>query len=95
MIHSVLWGIAPLITKNGFRYFINFLDNYSQFNWIYPLKTKNEALQVFKQFKNMAKKKQFNSNVKILHTDSGGEFQSFSHFLKEHGIIQLLTCPYT
>lgn len=56
LVHSDLWGPAPLTSNQGFKYYINFLDDFSRFSWIYPLKTKDEALLVFKQFKLMAEK---------------------------------------
>ena len=52
LIHSDLWGPAPITSRNGFRYYVNFVDQYSRFTWFYLLKTKNELLSVFQHFKN-------------------------------------------
>lgn len=73
IIHIDLWGPAPLISKQGFKYYVNFLDDYNRFNWIYPLKTKDESLSSFKQFK-LVVEKQLGLPIKTVHTDSGGEF---------------------
>lgn len=94
LIHTDLWGPAPIPSKQGFRYYINFLDDFSRFSWVYPLKYKSEALAIFKQFKIMAEK-QFDLPIKIIHSDSGGEFISFDPYLREQGIIHQLTCPHT
>lgn len=94
LIHSDLWGPAPISSRQGFKYYINFLDDYSRFSWVFPLKTKNEALGIFKQFKLLVEK-QFEESIKTLHTDSGGEFIAFAPFLKEQGITHIFTCPYT
>lgn len=94
LIHSNLWGPASIHSRQGFKYYINFLDDYNRFSWIYPLKTKDEALPIFKQFKLMVEK-QFELPIKTLHTDFGGEFVAFTSFLKEQGITHLFTCPYT
>lgn len=49
---------------------------------------------MFIQFKIMAEK-QFNTSIKIVHSDSGGEYQAFNSFLKQNGILHYLACPYT
>lgn len=56
ILHADLWGPAPLLSKQGFKYYLNFLDDHSRFSWIFPLKTKNEVIHVFKQFKLQAEK---------------------------------------
>lgn len=66
LIHSDLWGPAPVISKHGFRYYINFLDGFSRYSWVYPLQNKSDALSIFKQFKTMVEK-QFNNHIKCLY----------------------------
>lgn len=58
------------------------------------MKSKGEVEQVFKQFKVMAEN-QFDTKLKILQSDWGGEFQGLSKFLQEYGIIHRVSCPYT
>lgn len=94
IIHTDLWGPAHTISKHGFRYYILFLGDFSRYSRIYPLKQKSDALSSFINFKNMAEK-QFNTSIKIIHNDSGGEYQAFNNFLKQQGIIHYLTCSYT
>lgn len=93
-MHSDIWDPAPLLSKQGFIYYIIFVDDQTRYTWIYPLKAKNEALSTFIQFKNQAEK-QFERNIKTLHTDSGTEFKMFQNFVKKNGIVHLFTCPYT
>ncbi|KAK9224840.1 hypothetical protein WN943_009878 [Citrus x changshan-huyou] len=47
LIHTNLWGPAPITSLNGYKYYISFIDDYSRYTWIYPLKTKSQALSVF------------------------------------------------
>lgn len=94
LIHTDLWGPAPIHSKQGFKYYINFLDDFSRFNWIYPLKSKSESLPIFKQFKLLVKK-QFNLPIKTIHSDSGREFIAFNSFLKEQGISHQFTFSHT
>lgn len=65
---------------------MSFVDPYSQFTWIYFLKTKAKALTTFQQFKSMVEL-QHGYPIKALHPDWGGEFRPFTNFLKDHGII--------
>lgn len=94
IIHTDIWGLAPIQSKNGSRYYIIFLDDFSIYLWLYPPKNKSEALQTFIQFKTMIKK-QLEIRIKKLHSDSGGEYKAFAKFLNVNGITHLFTCPYT
>ena len=60
--------------------YITFVDAFSRFTWIYLLKSKAENFTVFQKFKAMAEL-QFNSKIKNLQTDWGGEFRPLAPFL--------------
>lgn len=47
LISMDLWDLAPILSSNGFRYYINFVDHYSQYTWVVLLKTKSKALTTF------------------------------------------------
>lgn len=51
LIHTDLWGLALVTSTVGKKIYVAFLDDFSRHTWLYPLKTKGEALQVFLQFK--------------------------------------------
>ncbi|GJU00424.1 zinc finger, CCHC-type containing protein [Tanacetum coccineum] len=51
LIHGDLCGPVSPPTPSGNRYFMLLVDDYSRVMWVYLLKTKDEALQVFKNFK--------------------------------------------
>jgi histone deacetylase 1/2 len=78
----------------GYSYYISFVDAFSKFTWIYLLKSKFDALIVFKQFKAMVEL-QLGHPLKVLHTDWGGEFRPFTTYLIELGVIHRLICPHT
>lgn len=50
-IHSDIWGLTPILSKQILKYYIIFLEDHTWYTWIYPLKQKNEALSAFIQFK--------------------------------------------
>ena len=68
LIHIDLWGPSPTISRNGYKYYISFIDDYSRYTWIYPLKPKSEAFEVFKLFK-IQVENQFNTQIKMLQSD--------------------------
>uniref|UniRef100_A0A803Q5I3 GAG-pre-integrase domain-containing protein n=1 Tax=Cannabis sativa TaxID=3483 RepID=A0A803Q5I3_CANSA len=51
LLHSDLWGPAPINSANGYRYYISFVDAYSRYTWLYLLRTRDEALPTFTKFK--------------------------------------------
>ncbi|KAK9151758.1 hypothetical protein Syun_010067 [Stephania yunnanensis] len=94
LIHTDVWGPSPVTSHDGFNYYIVFVDDWSRFTWIFPLKNKSDALQAFKVFKSRVEN-QFNAKIKCLQSDWGGEFRSFILFLEEQGIFFQHPCPYT
>lgn len=69
------------------------MDSFTIYTWIYLLDTKLEAMQAFKLFL-MFFKTQFNTTIKVVQSDNGGEFRPFTNFLNELGISHRLTYPY-
>ena len=56
ILHTDLWGPASVISSQGYIYYMSFVDDFTRFTWIFPLKTKSEILSVFKIFKNQIEK---------------------------------------
>ncbi|KAL5753703.1 hypothetical protein ACOSP7_021923 [Xanthoceras sorbifolium] len=94
IVHTDIWGPAPMLSNEGHRYYISFIDLYTRFTWIYSLKLKYEAFTVFQQFHQMIKV-QFNAKIKCIQTDMGGEYKPFITYLKNSGILLRFSCPYT
>ena len=34
LIHSDVWGLSPITTQGGSRYFVIFVDDFSRYTWI-------------------------------------------------------------
>jgi len=95
-IHCDLWGPAPVTSAQGFQYYVIFIDNYSRFTWIYPLKLKSDFFSVFVLFQQLVEN-QYQHKIAMFHCDGGGEFVSnkFVAHLASCGIKQLISCPHT
>ncbi|KAJ9537125.1 hypothetical protein OSB04_029858 [Centaurea solstitialis] len=95
LIHSDLWT-SPVISLSGFKYYVLFLDDFSHFLWVFPLRAKSEVFDVFKTFRAYVLN-QFKTDIQLFQCDNGREFnnQSFLDFFKTHGIKIRFSCPYT
>lgn len=49
IIHSDVWA-SPLQSHSGIKYYAIFLDQYSHFVWVYPLRYKSEVYSKFLHF---------------------------------------------
>jgi hypothetical protein len=84
------------VSSEGYKYFITFVDDFSRYLTVYPMKNKSDALDKFKEFLAEAER-QTGNKLKILRTDGGGEYFSsdFSNYLKSLGILHEKTNPRT
>ena len=71
IVHSDLCGYMQTPSIGNNLYFITFIDDYSRKTWVYFLKHKSEAFEVFKQFKVMVENKS-EHYIKTLRIDRGG-----------------------
>ncbi|KAL5563628.1 hypothetical protein UlMin_033375 [Ulmus minor] len=94
LIHTDVWGPAPIQSTSGFRYYMHFLDDHSRYTWIFPLKFKSEAFSTFLQFKTLVEN-QFERKIKCVQSDMGGEYRKFSEFVKQNGVTFRHPCPHT
>ena len=96
LIYSNVWGPFPVASIGGSRYFVVFIDDYSRYNWIFPIKSRSEILPIYSNFAKMVETqfskriKTFRSNHALKYTQYA--FQALLHF---YGTIHHLTCPST
>ena len=82
-------------TRGGKKYFITFIDDCTRFCYVYLLRGKDEAIEVFKHYKNEVEN-QLGKIIKAIRSDRGGEYESpFMEFYSEHGIIHQTIAPYS
>ncbi|GJR73215.1 putative RNA-directed DNA polymerase [Tanacetum coccineum] len=96
LIHLDLWGPYKVTSREGFRYFLTVVDDFSRGVWLYLLKTKDEVCNMFKSFHSLLLT-QFNCKIKSVRSDNGTEFvnNNMDMFFNHNGIIHQTTCPYT
>lgn len=95
LIHSDICDLKFLQTRGGKKYFITFIDDATRYCYVYLLRSKDEALEMFKNYKNEVEN-QLGRKIKIIRSDRGGEYEApFAEFCSQHGIIHQTTAPYS
>ena len=56
LVHTDVYGLFDVQTKDGYSYFIIFTDNLSWYGYMYLIKHKSQAFKKFKKFKNKVEK---------------------------------------
>lgn len=64
-IHSDVWGPSPVVSLEGFRYYMSFVDEATTFVWIFPLMNKSKVFAAFVRFFAYVVN-QFNTQIKVL-----------------------------
>ena len=75
LIHSDVWGPAPVIGGQSFRYYVIFVDDCTRMTWIYFLQNKDEVYGRFTAFYAMIQT-QFQKSIQIVTSDNGGEYMN-------------------
>ena len=88
LIHSNLWGPAPIMSLGRKFYFISFTNDSSRYSWICYLRKKSDVFQNFKAWHKEAKR-QTGWKLRVFHSDNGGKYITLEWelYMKEHGIV--------
>uniref|UniRef100_A0A2S2P5G9 Copia protein n=1 Tax=Schizaphis graminum TaxID=13262 RepID=A0A2S2P5G9_SCHGA len=99
--YRCLWSYITLSphTWDGNKYFVNFLDDYSDYTHffvVFLISSKNKVHECFKVYEAMTTTR-FNNIIVCLRCDNGGEYVSQNQqiFCQEKGIQLEFTVPYT
>jgi hypothetical protein len=68
LVHCDIWGPSPTVTTSGYWYYIIFVDDYSRYCWLYPMKRRSDSFAYFTTFKNMGEN-QFHQRLKLFQCD--------------------------
>lgn len=86
LVFADIWDPAPLLSSQGFRYNVNFVDAKSNFNWAFPLQYKSQVEETFKKFKRLVEA-QCGYSIKSFQSDNALEFKKMAPMLESFGII--------
>ena len=94
LVHSDLAGPINPVAKDGFKYSLYFVDDYSGVIFVYFLKQKSDTLEATEQF--LADTAPI-GKVKCIRSDNGGEFvdQKYKSFLRQNKIKHETCAPYS
>jgi transposase InsO family protein len=94
-IHSDLKSF-PVVSYHKYKYFINFIDDYTSYAWVVLLREKLAAITALKQFMALVKT-QYSTDIKEWMSDARGEYKSdtFLKTLKDAGIKILQSALHT
>ncbi|KAK1441497.1 hypothetical protein QVD17_07436 [Tagetes erecta] len=93
LLYSDVWGPVEQ-SIDGFTYYVVFVDYYSKYVWLYPIKRKSDVSIIFPQFKLLVEKF-FQTQIISIFTDNGGEYIGLLPFLQSMGISHYTTPPHT
>ncbi|KAJ4769263.1 hypothetical protein LUZ62_053520 [Rhynchospora pubera] len=92
VVHSDLWGPAPVLSHKGHRYYVHFTDDFTKFSWIYTCASKSEVSVLFAHFKAKVENL-LAAKIKTLQCDGGSEYKPLMTQYPE--ITFSVSCPYT
>ena len=95
LIHSDVWRPSPVASIGRSRYFVVFIDNYSRYSWIFPMKSRYE-LPIYSNIAKMVET-QFFKHIKTFRSNNAFEYTqyAFQALLHSYGTVHHLTCPCT
>lgn len=53
IIYLDVWRPLPISSMNGELYFVLFIDGFSKFIWLFPIKHKSDVYSIFMNFQKM------------------------------------------
>nr|XP_043624691.1 uncharacterized protein LOC122596185 [Erigeron canadensis] len=73
LVHLDLWGPYRVTSRDGYKYFLTIVDDFSRAVWVFLLKSKDEVYENIVNFVSLIKN-QFDKNIKCFRSDNGTEF---------------------
>ena len=93
LLYFDVW-ISPVVSYDGYKYYVIFVDHFTCYIWLYHLKQKSDVHDIFICFKALVEK-HFERSIITFYKDNGGEYISLKSFLATSGISHLTTPPHT
>ena len=93
ILFSDVWT-SPTTLVDGYKYYVLFVDHYTRYTWLYPLKAKSQVATIFPILKQLVENR-FKRKIVTLYSDNGGEFVALKNFLGTYGMSHLTSPPHT
>jgi len=71
-----------------------FVDHFTRYTWLYPLKSKIDVASIFPQFHTKVETL-FSHKVKSIYTNGVTEYMKLKLYFNSHGISHYISPPYT
>ena len=96
LIHTDIWGPAPVHNTLGARWMVIFVDDHTRFTWAYLLKHKSELSTIIPQFYSLIQTK-FSTSIRCFRSDNAKDYvnTTLTTFFQTNGIIHETSCLYT
>ena len=93
LVYSDVWT-SPILSIDGFKYYVIFVDHFTHYIWFYPLRNKSDVKHIFIRWKSLVETR-FQLKLQTLYSDNGGEYIALTDFLATSGVSHLTTPPHT
>lgn len=87
-------GQVLVISYDGYKYYVIFVDHFTCYIWLYNLKQKSDVHYIFILFKAFVEK-HFKFSIFTLYKDNREEYISWKSFVAINGISHLTIPPNT
>jgi len=94
LVYTDVWGPASSTGIDGSRYYLIFIYHFNKYIWFYPMVKKSDISTIFPKLKKVVETR-FQTKIKSLYSDNGGEFITLRSFLSHSGISHYTTAPHT
>ena len=94
LIHCDIWGRYRHPSISGAYYFLTIVDDFTRFTWIFLMRHEDETQSFLKRFFSYVFT-QFDTHIKTVRSDNGGECISLRSFFHDNGVIFQHSCVYT
>ena len=65
LVHTDVWGLSRTESTLGFWYFVTFINDYSQYTWLFLMKICVELFSIVQKF-HAEVRTQFNTSIRII-----------------------------
>ena len=90
LVYIDVWGPSSVSSVDSFYYYVIFVDHFTKYVWLYPLRLKSDVFSVFRQYKVLVEKF-FKRPIVTVYSDGGGEYTALKSFLATKWIQHLKT----